>query len=175
MAKVTKFSLLYKTTLKLIFLISTYLYYERPLTKPRPVYPSPRTRHRVRDEAGLASRTRSQSLMWFIYLVGLGRISGSAGLSGRIFHFAWYPAKLSGRIFHFAGLSGRIWQALDIRHLARNTRSGPTLLDTLIFRTCDFWQWGLTGPIGHPHPQMLAHVLSPIAFTVPIYLLTLIL
>ena len=38
---------------------------------------------------------------------GLGRISGSAGLSGRIFHFAGYPAKLSVRIFHFAGLSGQ--------------------------------------------------------------------
>jgi len=55
----------------------------------------------------------------------LGRISGSAGLSGRIFHFAGYPAKSSGRIFHFAGypagyagLSGRIWQAPDIRHPA---------------------------------------------------------
>jgi hypothetical protein len=58
----------------------------------------------------------------------LGRISGSAGLSGRIFHFAGYPARLSGRILNFAGISGRIWQAPDIRHPARNTRSGPTLL-----------------------------------------------
>jgi len=50
----------------------------------------------------------------------LGRISGIAGLSGRIFHFAGYPAESSGRIFHFAGYpagySGRIWQAPDIRH-----------------------------------------------------------
>ena len=27
-----------------------------------------------------------------MYILGLGRISGSAGLSGRIFHFAGYPA-----------------------------------------------------------------------------------
>ena len=69
-----------------------------------------------------------------MYYVGLGRISGSAGLSGRIFHFAGYPARLSDRILNFAELSGRISgiygrirQAPDTRHPARNTRSGPTL------------------------------------------------
>ena len=40
------------------------LYGARPRTRPRPVCPSPaRTRHRVREEAGPASRTRSQSSM----------------------------------------------------------------------------------------------------------------
>ena len=57
-----------------------------------------------------------------MFQLGLGRISGSAGLSGRIFHFAGYSARLSGRILNVAGLSGRISgisgrirQAPDIR------------------------------------------------------------
>jgi len=37
---------------------------------------------------------------YIISILGLGRISGIAGLSGRIFHFAEYAAELSGRIFY---------------------------------------------------------------------------
>ena len=91
------------------------------------IWQSPDIRHPARN-----TRSGQTLLIIIMYVLGLGRISGSAGLSGRIFHFAGYPARLSGRILNFAGISGRIsgriWQAPDIRHPARNTRSGQTLL-----------------------------------------------